>query len=197
MSAKNPAPGPQPERFAAYLNRLAHAAGRSERAASAGVAADRVAEGTSRAHPVLVVHLAGGWEARRTGAVGQASLDHRTGLPGAEARTGTGALRRTRLARIPPSRHALHRGLWVPGVREEPFFPLGATRSTGLTRSHDSSPLAAPRLAACGPSGIIRARSQPCASGLPGSFSGSSPAALFVAPYVYNTVVLGCVPRQG
>ena len=32
MSAKNPAPGPQPERFAAYLNRLAHAAGHADRA---------------------------------------------------------------------------------------------------------------------------------------------------------------------
>lgn len=32
MSAKNSAPGPQQERFAAYLNRLAHAAGHADRA---------------------------------------------------------------------------------------------------------------------------------------------------------------------
>ena len=32
MSAKNPAPGSQPERFAAYLNRLAQAAGHADRA---------------------------------------------------------------------------------------------------------------------------------------------------------------------
>ena len=38
-----------------------------------------------------------------------------TGLSGVETRVGTGTLRRSQLARVPPPRHTLHRGLWVPG----------------------------------------------------------------------------------
>ncbi len=87
---------------------------------------------------------------------GQTPLDHRTGLPGAETRVRAGALRRPQLARIPPSRHAMHCSLWVPGSRAEPFFPLCPRRSSWIRCPRAGAALPSARVAAYAPSGIIR-----------------------------------------
>ena len=79
---------------------------------------------------------------------------------GTQAGTGTGSLRRTRLARISPSRHTVHRGLWVPCGRAEPFFPLSPRRQSWTISPRAAAGLPAARLIASDPSVIIRTRSQ-------------------------------------
>src|SRR5579859_3205081 len=94
------------------------------------------------------------------------------------------------MARVPPSRHLMSCGLWVPGGRTEPFFPLGARRPSPTTNSRNPLGLSAPRLASV-PSDITLHPSRASASVLRASCCDSLPAALFAAHYVYNTVVLG------
>ena len=64
------------------------------------MAAHRVAASRSRTDEVLALDSARQHQASGSGAAGQAALDHRTRLSGAETRTRLGALRRTRLARL-------------------------------------------------------------------------------------------------
>src|SRR6516225_2492902 len=152
--------------------------------------ADRVAAGRSRTDQVLALYSAGQHQASGPGTPGQATLDHRTRLPRAETRARLRALRRTRLARVSPPRYPLYRGLWFPGGRTEPFFPLGARRSTGPIRSPDTAALPPSGLVPCARSGIIPGRLQLCARSLPGFCFGNYQVALFVALLFYNTVVL-------
>src|SRR5581483_3302117 len=97
----------------------------------------------------------------RTRSSGQTSLDHRTGLSGIEAGTRVGPLRRTRLARLPSSRHLMHRGLWVPGGRTESFFPLSPSWKSWITNARAAARLPAAWVTAFAPSGIIHAPSLP------------------------------------
>src|SRR5215831_12414782 len=96
------------------------------------MAADRVAAGRRRTDQVLALYSACQHQASGPGTPGQAALDHRTRLPRAETRARLGALRRTRLARLSPPRYPLYRGLWFPGGRTEPFFPLGSRGQVDL-----------------------------------------------------------------
>src|SRR5258708_20855400 len=113
------------------------------------MALDRVAERSRRAHQVLAVELTCRHSAERLGAYRQASLDRGTRLPGAQAGTRPGPLRGPGLARLPSSRHAVHRrvrvliaerSLFSPSVRvgelklpvskiPAKFQPLGASPS--------------------------------------------------------------------
>src|SRR5579862_2055774 len=93
------------------------------------------------------------------------------------------------MARVPPPRHLMYRGLWVPGGRTEPFFPLRARRPSPITNPRTPIGLPAPRLASV-PSDITRRRSRACVFVLRASYCGSLPAAPFAARYVYDTVVL-------
>src|SRR3954454_18710110 len=61
--------------------------------------------GRGLARPVLACHPPAGHVLRAPGRSGQAALADRTRLPGAETGTGPRALRGTRLARLPSSRH--------------------------------------------------------------------------------------------
>ena len=110
-----------------------------------------------RTHQVLAIHPAARHWSPGTGAHGQTSLDHRTGLSGTEAGTRVGPLRRTGLARLSSSRHLMHRGLWIPGGRTESFFPLSPYRQSWTTSPRTAAGLPAAWLAAFVPSGIIRA----------------------------------------
>ena len=56
--------------------------------------------------------------------IDQAALAHRARLRRIEERTRPRPLRRARLARIPPSRQPLHRGLRIPDSRKIRFSPL-------------------------------------------------------------------------
>src|SRR4051794_38144159 len=55
-------------------------------------------------------------------------LTDRARLPGAETGTGPGTLRGTRLARLAPSRHLVHRRLCLPDRRAGAAFPLSGRR---------------------------------------------------------------------
>ena len=81
-------------------------------------------------------------------------------LPGAQAGVGARPLRGAGLARLPPPRHLVHRGLRLPRSRAEPFSPSGP-----LPRPRACATLAlvAPRASRAGPSAIIRTRSPRCA----------------------------------
>src|SRR3954465_15646504 len=91
------------------------------RAASGGVAADRVAGGRQGAVQVLALDLAGDNRPGRSGSQGQAALADRAGLSGSQAGTGARPLRRTGLARLSSSRHLVHYGFLV---RERSLSPL-------------------------------------------------------------------------
>jgi len=67
-----------------------------------------------------------------------AKLAHRAGLQGSQRGTRAGPLRRPRLARLPSSRHAVHRRLRVPGLRTGRDSPLGdpETPSDCAIRQH-------------------------------------------------------------
>src|SRR6516165_4389544 len=144
------------------------------------MAADRVATGRSRTDQVLALYSACQYQASRPGAPGQAALDHRTRLPGAETRAWLGALRRPRLARVSPPRYPLYRGLWFPGGRTEPFFPLGARRSSGPIRPLHTAALPPSGFAPCARSGITPGPLQLYARSLPGFRFGNYQVALFV-----------------
>src|SRR3954469_4503445 len=100
-------------------------------------------------------------------------MAYRTRLPGPQAGTRARALRGPRLARLPPSRHALHRSLWLPGRRTSENSPLGM----GHTEAHGDWPSPrglAPRRLRSVRSGTCRTQSQPCAGGSPWPWPGVS-----------------------
>lgn len=69
-------------------------------------------------------HLAGNDSLARSRCHDQAEVADRTGLSRAQAGTGPWPLRGPRLARIPPPRQSLHRGLRVSPLRTGDDFPL-------------------------------------------------------------------------
>src|SRR3954468_20484097 len=87
------------------------------------MAADRMAPGRGRARQILAGHPPARHPVRAPGRSGQppdpvrGALAHRARLPGAETGTRPWTRRGTRLARLPPSRHAVHRGLCLPDRR--------------------------------------------------------------------------------
>src|ERR1017187_8787537 len=87
------------------------------------MAVDRVAQGREGADPVLALQPPGVEQRTPTGGYGKVALAHRARLPGTEAGTWTGALRRTELARVSSPRDALDCRLRVPGGGTMPFFP--------------------------------------------------------------------------
>ena len=93
------------------------------------------------------------------------------------------------MARISSPRDSLPCGLWVPGSRTEPFFPLSAGQPSRITSARPPPGLPAARFAFA-PSGIIHNQSPPCAARLRDIYWRNSLVALFVAHYIYNTVVL-------
>src|ERR1700741_2560673 len=114
----------------------------------------------TRTHQVLDLDTAGPHEAQSARQDGQTPLDYQTGLSGVETRVGAGALRRAQLAWVPPPCHALHRSLWVPGGRAEPFFPLCPRRSSWTLCPPVGAGLPPARITAPVPSAITRTRSR-------------------------------------
>ena len=152
-----------------------------------------MAEGRTRTDQILVFHRGRRHLTARIGKARQASLDHRTRLPRTETRTGTGALRRTRLARLSSSRYVMHRRLRLLSCGTKPFFPLGTSRSTGTTHRENSVRIPAPWLVAFALNVTIRIPSPHYEFSWPGSFFRNSPAARFVVEGgcdISNTVVL-------
>ena len=128
-------------------------------AAPGRVAFDRMAEGSLGAHKILVLQPAPPNLAEAAGKAGQTSLGHRARLRGTQTGVGLRPLRRSWLARLPPSRHIMHCRLRVPGQRADPFFPLCPQRPYWTTRRQTATRLSGARFAAFVPNGIIRTRS--------------------------------------
>src|SRR6476659_1012953 len=141
------------------------------------MAADRVARGRAGADAVLAVDPARGDRLRRSGRLGSAALAHRAGLPGSQAGSRARALRGPRLARLPPSRHAVHRGLWLSDRRAGEIFPLRPkSRRRSRRGFRSASPfrgLPTPRRRRSDPNGTCRTRSPPCDDGSPWRWSGA------------------------
>src|SRR5215469_16186246 len=97
------------------------------------------------------------------------------------------------MARLSSSRYPLYCGLWVPGGRTEPFFPLCPCRSTGLTRPRSATSVPPSGFARYVSSAIILSRSPPYDKPLLAFSCGSCPAVRFVELHFYNTVVLGLI----
>src|SRR5215471_17120062 len=116
----------------------------------------RMATRRERTHQILDIHTAARYQTQSVGQDREAPLDHRTGLRGVEARVGARPFRRSQLARVSPPRHTMHCGLWVPGSRAEPFFPLCPSRSFWIRCPQARARLPATRVAASGPSDITR-----------------------------------------
>src|ERR1017187_8053657 len=141
---------------------------------------DRMAGAGERTDQVLAFYSFGPDHTERIGETSETPLDYRTRLPRAEARDGTGTLRRSGLARFSPSRHVMHRRLRLPRRGKKSFFPLRKRRSTGLTRHETSAGVPPPRLAACGLNVTILIPSRPYEFRLLNILSSNSPPARFV-----------------
>src|ERR1700757_410882 len=89
----------------------------------------------------------------------------------------------------------LYCGLWVPGSRTEPFFPLRSCRSTGTIHPQNAAPVPPSGIAAFASNGIIPGRLPRSDKPSPASFFDNFPVVLFVELHIYNTVVLGVFPR--
>src|SRR6266404_5167286 len=145
------------------------------------MAVDRMAERRKRTDQILVFKRGRRHPAARASKASQTSLDYRTRLRGAETRTGTGPLRRARLARISSSRHVMYRRLRLPRCGKKSFFPLCTSRSTGATHRETSVRVCTPRFAAYALSVIIQIPSLQFASKSPGRCSNSCRVAHFAA----------------
>jgi len=150
--------GPLSSRFAAVRVRPAHddfrlGEPRAEEWLLAG--------GREGADPLLALDPARGGHAGGAGRDREAALAHRARLRGAEAGARPGPLRGPRLARLPPPRQPVHRGLRFPGGRALPLFPSGP--ATPAPDARAAGRLPPPRLLPCARSGTARPRSRPCA----------------------------------
>ena len=93
----------------------------------------------------------------------QTALAHRARLSGAQAGGRARPFRRARMARLPPSRHAVHRGLRVPDLREGDNSPLGTSFRPAVPATCRSRRLQTQRIRPCGLSGTSQTPSQQCA----------------------------------
>src|SRR5260221_3293067 len=121
-----------------------------------------MAAGRAGADQILAVDPARRYRVRPPGRPGQAALADRARLPGPEARTWIGPLRRTRMARVPPSRQSVHCGLRVPDLREGEDSPLSTSCPLELPETCRSPRLPTPRRRRSGPNGTSPTRSRPC-----------------------------------
>src|SRR5215470_13413537 len=168
------------------------------------MAAHRVAKRRKGADQVLAFDSSKGHQLLSAGRLRQATLAHRARLSGAQARGGARRLRRKRMARVPPPRHDVDRGLWIPNLREGSFSPLRTCCQSFLPRICPSQRLPTQRIRRCGLSGTSRIPSLPCGDGLSPSSSTSCRAAHAVERnqrdvlvVIYDTVVLGAPTAAG
>src|SRR5450759_3261311 len=92
------------------------------------MAADRMARGSEGANQILALNASARHHLPLAGRPHQAALAHRARLPGTQAGGRARAFRRARMARLPPPRYAVHRGLRIPDLREGEDSPPSAPR---------------------------------------------------------------------
>ena len=131
------------------------------------MAVDRVASRRESANQVLAVQSSRGHSLQRAGRHRQAALAHRARLSGTQAGGRARALRRTRMARLPPPRDAVHRRLRVSDLRTGDDSPLGTTSRPAVLATCRSRRSQIPRSRRCGLSDMSPIPSQPCADVLP------------------------------
>ena len=134
-------------RFAAIRVRPAPSRLQPPGPATRGVAPDRVAPRGTGTHQILAVHLSTHHHPPGPRRSGQATLAHRARLSGPQTGAWPRPLRGTRMARLPPSRDAVHRSLWIPCRRARRFPPsdgfwLSSLKAPALP--HDYRPRGAP-----------------------------------------------------
>src|SRR6266436_7074242 len=121
---------------------------------------------TSReADQVLALDLAKKPLIPRSGRRRQAALAHRARLSGAQAGGRARTLRRTRVAWFPPSRDAVHCGVWIPDLRKGDDSPLSTSFRRAAPATCRTRRLPTPRSPHCGLNGTSQTRSRPCAEG--------------------------------
>ena len=81
-------------------------------------------------------------------------------IPGTQTGGWPRSLRRTRMARLPPSRNAMHRGLWIPDLRAGDDSPLTNSFPPVVHGHYNSRNLSAQRVRHCGLSATFRIPSQ-------------------------------------
>ena len=92
----------------------------------------------------------------------EAALAHRARLSGSQTRGWARAFRRARLAWLPPPRHAVHRGLRVPRLREGDNSPLGISFHHAVQETCGSRRLPTERLRRCDLNVTSRTRLRRC-----------------------------------
>src|SRR5271165_6560413 len=90
------------------------------------MAADRVARGRERTHQILALDAVKEHHLLADGLLGQAALAHRARLSGSQTGGRARAFRRSWMARLSPSRHAMHRRLRIPDLRSGDDSPLSS-----------------------------------------------------------------------
>ncbi len=98
-----------------------------------------------------------------SGRLRQAALAHRARLSGAQAGGRARAFRRSRMARLPSPRHAVHRGLRVPDLRAGDDSPLRTSFRQVIPGASGIRRLPTQRIRRYGPNATSRTRSQPSA----------------------------------
>ena len=129
----------------------------------------------------------------------QAALADRARLSGTQAGTRPGTLRGARLARLPSSRHTVHRCLRVPDLREGEDSPLRTSCRRDAPETCRSRRLPTPRHRRSGPSGIYRTRSRQCVDASPSRLPEASTDVRAATPranrrtpiHTYDAVRLG------
>jgi SRSO17 transposase len=92
----------------------------------------------------------------------QAALAHRTRLSGTKAGSRARTFRRTRMARLPPSRHTVHRSLRISGLREGDDSPLKTSCLGMVQRTCRSRRLPTERIRHCGLNVTSQTQSPQC-----------------------------------
>src|SRR6516225_5522574 len=86
----------------------------------------------------------------------------RTRLSGTQAGGRVGTFRRTRMARLPPSRHPLHCGLRIPNLRAREDSPLSKSCHQGVPAICLTPRLPVQRIRHCGLNATFQTRLQQC-----------------------------------
>ena len=149
-------------RFARVRVRVAHRDYNLTDEPAGRVVADRVAKGRGRADQILALNASARHHFPLAGGHDQAALAHRARLSGTQAGGRARAFRRARMARLPSPRHAVHRSLRIPDLREGDDSPLWTSFHHAVPATCRTQRLSTQRFRPCGLNAISRIRSRPC-----------------------------------
>jgi SRSO17 transposase len=119
---------------------------------------DRVAQRRTGADQILALDPSRRYRLSTPGRTRQTTLADRARLSGAQARGWARAFRRPRMARLSSSRHAVHRRLRIPDLREGDDSPLRLSSRQAVQDTCRSQRLPTQRLRRCEPNDTFRTR---------------------------------------